>query len=409
MNFYAQSAQKAGRRFINGPKYSCSSCTRRLYSSGAVKENDIVLLKHRSSSSAPIITNPLKPGGKVNLVLDSINHEDIIGKAKREVVVSRKRVLYRIHEPTLAEYTDNSPRLVTPIYSQDANLIVSLLDINPVPPGSQSAGEDKLEIFEAGTGHGALTLHLARAIHAANAPLPMLPEAALESESLDMGFKRVKLDTQEDTQSQEQKEVKLAYEEWRSKRRAVIHTLDTSEKHSAHAEMVVRNFRKGLYFPHIDFHVGKIEDYLSPRLIENGQQPFLDHAILDLPGTHDYLDIVGKALKPDGSLLVFCPSITQIIDCIKHVKERRLPFFLEQTVEVGGAVGVGGREWDVRRVKPRALLKAEGEESPESVPESGDDEGWQIVCRPKVGVRISGGGFVGHFRKIVEFPARNVK
>ena len=29
-----------------------------------------------------------------------------------------------------------------------------------------------------------------------------------------------------------------------------------------------------------------------------------------------------------------------------------------------------------------------------------DDNGWEMVCRPKVGIRISGGGFVGVWRRM---------
>lgn len=366
-----------------------------------------MLLKHRTNTSAPIITEKLRSGKNVPLTGDFLRTDDIIGKLFREVVGSRKKVLYRIHRPSLAEYTDNSPRLVTPIYSQDASLIVSLLDLNPTLPRADSADKARFEIFEAGTGHGALTLHLARGIHAANTAPPEMPELVSELEESEVGYRRLKLDI-EDTSDEAHREkaqkeqVKAAFDEWRSTRRAVIHTLDINEKHSAHAQKVVKNFRNGLYYGHVDFHVGTVEEYLSGRLSESGQQPFLEHAILDLPGTQGYLDIVAKALKPGGSLLVFCPSVTQIIECIKDVKENKLPLFMEKTVEMGGAIGVGGREWDVRPVKPRALQKSE-------VLEAGletADKGWEMICRPKVGVRIAGGGFVGQFQRTVDFPAR---
>lgn len=81
----------------------------------------------------------------------------------------------------------------------------------------------------------------------------------------------------------------------------------------------------------------------------------------------------------------------------------------------------GGRIWDVRFVKPRALDKElrpretaltdegvhQGAGSEEAVTSSGAveegilnaDEGYQMVCRPKVGDRISGGGFVALWSK----------
>jgi tRNA (adenine57-N1/adenine58-N1)-methyltransferase len=94
-----------------------------------------------------------------------------------------------------------------------------------------------------------------------------------------------------------------------------------------------------------------------------------------------------------------------------------MPYLLETTLETGSAGGSGGKEWDVRPVKPRALLKAEesngvaGEiESMEAklaelgpngvVSESIVDDGWEMVCRPKVGERTFGGGFVAVFRRM---------
>jgi tRNA (adenine57-N1/adenine58-N1)-methyltransferase len=258
-----------------------------------------------------------------------------------------------------------------------------------------------LEIFEAGTGHGALTLNLARAIHGANTATPPIPDEDITAEATPDVVERMK-----DT-----------YQEWRKNRRAVIHTLDCSGRHSAHAETVVKNFRHGLYYPHIDFHVGSIDEYLTSRLEATDGTPFLDHAILDLPDIHHYFDIVGRALKANGTLITFCPSITQINAGMTFVRQGAVPLFLEKVIEVGGVVGVGGREWDVRPVKPRALLKARTEDiKPSEEPEDAlaedledlrqspdsDDSGWEMVCRPKVGLRIVGGGFVGVWRKMTK-------
>ncbi|KAH7395858.1 adenine-N(1)--methyltransferase [Cadophora sp. MPI-SDFR-AT-0126] len=373
----------------------------RAYSTKVVKENDIVLLKHRNNPSAPIVTGKLRSGRKTTLSAtsnwrDAIENDHIIGKELREVVTSRKGVHYRILEPTLAEYTDCSPRIVTPIYSQDASLIVSLLDLHPTPPRPNETNEEVLEIFEAGTGHGALTLHLARAIHAANPPAPT-PEPIAP--------------TEDNTVRTEQN---LAIEKaWRKARRAVVHTLDINAAHSHHAAQVVKNFRRGLYFPNVDFHTGTIEEYLSGRLADS-DDPFLDHAILDLPSTHEYFEIVSKAMKANGTLIGFCPSITQINSCVLLTKQKNLPFFLEKVIEIGGAVG--GREWDVRLVTPRALKNDSGEKQAtvDTVGEVEDrkasettNRGEEMVCRPKVGGRVSGGGFVGLWRRITPFSPQS--
>jgi tRNA (adenine57-N1/adenine58-N1)-methyltransferase len=265
-----------------------------------------------------------------------------------------------------------------------------------------------IEVFEAGTGHGALTLNLARAIHGANTAAPPLPATPStdtnerSSEALNEGPNN--------------KGTKAAYDIWRYSRRAVIHTLDQNATFSAHAQKTVRNFRRGMYFPNIDFHVGSINEYLSGRLSHTDGAPMFDHAILDLPNTHHYLAIVGQALKANGSLVTWCPSITQINSCVTMVREETMPFVLEKVIEVGQGLS-GGREWDVKMVRPRATMKLEpriqaadgqaseaGSESEEKIESPSkpvaEDEGWEMVCRPKVGVKIIGGGFIALWRKM---------
>lgn len=93
-----------------------------------------------------------------------------------------------------------------------------------------------------------------------------------------------------------------------------------------------------------------------------------------------------------------------------------MPFLLERVIEVGPGLS-GGREWDVRMVRPRASSKVrveattlalEGEatesmvESDEEVPEEQpkEQDGWEMVCRPKVGIKVIGGGFIAVWRKM---------
>ncbi|KAF7948255.1 uncharacterized protein EAE97_003666 [Botrytis byssoidea] len=502
----------------------CSPCSRRSFTQKLVRANDIVLLKPETNPRAvPTLSKPLKPGD--SLVFRDhrkVKADDVIGKPYRSVVAGGRRALFRIYEPTLGQYCDNAPRIVTPIYSSDASLIVSLLDLNfravsssqyenaiesekfcpnrplnePVvsqdednlKPASSPKSEnlettdtlqkdnmledikglpsepteltdaemyedldfveqndETLEIFEAGTGAGSLTLHLARAIHGANTrapPIPKLPKT------------RGKVDPDDDIYrlggdfGKRNEELTNLYNEWRSQRRAVIHSLDADERHSRHAQRTVRNYRHGVYFPHIDFHVGSIHDYLSKRL-EETKGVFLDHAILDIPGIQDEMEIVGKCMKPDGRLITWCPSITQHMKCLEIVKGKKLPFVLDRVLELGSQLSTGGREWEVRSVKPRALIKAEKKAKAEEMERedrsktafavnewltkisstevdevasedveisesesvtvqasTGEDSdltdmsGWEMICRPKVGDRITGGGFVGVWKKM---------
>ncbi|SZF01477.1 unnamed protein product [Blumeria hordei] len=397
---------------------------RQFCSRDIVQENDIVALKSTANATAEIIlTRPLQPGNTVSYkkLKNIIRHESLIGKHIRQVVRARNGNQYTIFRPTLGEYTDNSPRLVTPIYSQDANLIVSLLDLHPTVPGIPS---ERLEIFEAGTGHGALTLCLARAVHAANSAPPEIP-AGISANTA-------------------QEPVNESYETWRSQRRAIIHSLDIDEKRSRHAAANIKKFRNGMYFPNIDFHVGSIADIMNEKLTLNQSTPFLQHAILDLPSPELHMEIVSRALKENGLLLVFVPSITQITK-ISSSSKKGFSLVLENVLEIGGMIGTGGREWDVRPVQPKASFRlaissaepnilvpsssedlidhcvnqvpdsVEIEDLAESTVSSDPEEtkkssqvsqpensenGWEIVCRPRVGVRVTNGGFVGIWRKV---------
>lgn len=270
-------------------------------------------------------------------------------------------------------------------------------------------------------------MNLSRAIHAANTAPPPRPEVAKwvqppTQEDSDAAALDEELETIASNKEDTSSAVQEAYDVWRANRRAVIHTLDLAPGRAIHAMKRIRAFRRGMYVHNIDFHSGTIDEYLSKRL-EQTEDPFLDHAILDLPGPNQYLGIIAKAMKPNGSLITFCPSITQINSVVLELSRKGSPFYLEKVLEIGSGVGGGGREWDVRPVKPRLLIKAEtaaraqtetataeagnledAEVSPvtdSSAPETTEDSGagWELICRPKVGARVVGGGFVGLWRR----------
>ncbi|KAL9094525.1 MAG: hypothetical protein Q9165_003084 [Trypethelium subeluteriae] len=345
------------------------------------------------------------------------------------------------------------------IYPGDANLIVSLLDIHLPAPGEDQPQDGSLEILEAGTGHGALTLHLARAIHGANTSPPQIPslaQASLKTSKKDLSIE----DSEENSGTSgeqnassnishlDHQEVRDSFNQWKLSRRAILHTLDLSPKYSKHAERIVRNFRRGIYYGDVDFHIGDLPDWVTAQVasrqgssshhteasMSSGTRtikPFLSHAILDLPNTHTHLSTVADVLQLNGVLVVFNPSITQIVQCVERIRAERLPLMLDRVVELESGRSEG-RTWDVRAVKTRVMerrLQEEGStethaaiESNEYGTESGDsgpvsseteerdgeqsrdlkhqDQEYVMVCRPKVGERITGGGFLGVWRKM---------
>ncbi|KAJ5380149.1 uncharacterized protein N7496_002577 [Penicillium cataractarum] len=322
----------------------------------------------------------------------------------------------RLSLPTLEEYVALTPRLVTPAR----------------PP---------LEILESGTGHGSLTLHLARAIHAANTTPPPRPSQS----QIQYVENRAQRPGEEDTKKADGNETaasdntaQLEWDSWRAERHAVIHTVDVSHKFAALAERNVKGFRRGIYAGDVDFYVGPVENWIAEqtkRRTKTGLlssltgsstvEPFLSHAILDMPSAHLRIPHVAPVLRRDGYLVVFMPSITQIGDCVQIIRKHRLPFVQERVIELGLGI-TSGRNWDVRLAFKKSgadpsswapSAEADGEESvlatdaeesnvahgvdEVTVPEEPvKEEEPVMVCRPKVGIRTMGGGFVGIWRRI---------
>ncbi|KAE8328293.1 S-adenosyl-L-methionine-dependent methyltransferase [Aspergillus sergii] len=417
----------------------------------------------------PSLTKPLRQGQKTDLRRGYLEHNNIIGRRVRERIQAQKgqhnlncpkgherksRTLpnitshpstgpeYRLTLPTLDEYVALTPRLVTPIYAADANLIVSLLDIHVAPPAEgEEQTQQPLEILESGTGHGSLTLHLARAIQAANSTPPPLPA---QSQIQYLQGRPVRPDEEPEAKNKESAPNNEApidptqqqWDAWRTQRKAIIHTVDVSPKFSAHAEKTVRGFRRGLYAGNVDFYVGHVENWIAEQkrlrtptsllpLTQKTANPFLSYAILDMPASHQRIPHVAPILKENGVLAVFMPSITQIGDCVDLIRRQKLPFILEKVVELGPGIS-SGRQWDVRfavkksRADPSGWNESsetsegavqqdrealdEGSVESVSVPEeTPKEEDSVLVCRPKVGSRIVGGGFVGIWRRIEDF------
>ncbi|KAI7975090.1 hypothetical protein EIK77_002113 [Talaromyces pinophilus] len=101
---------------------------------------------------------------------------------------------------------------------------------------------------------------------------------------------------------------------------------------------------------------------------------------------------------------------------------------MERVVELGMGIS-GGRLWDVRmavkksRADPSSWIKEGRDDAEQSTTEETDSvesgststvseqESTQdnvLVCRPKVGSKIVGGGFVGIWRRIEDSPRKNL-
>lgn len=264
--------------------------------------------------------------------------------------------------------------------------------------------------------------------------------------------------SQRDTNA-DQESLVQTWTEWKHSRRAVLHTVENVVANRFHAEKIVRGFRHGLYWPHIDFHAADVKSWIkeqwtrrhdgrtnrSPLPSSNTVSPgenetaFLTHVLLDMPSVHRQLRDIAPAMCNGAKLIVFVPSITQIGECVRIISEEDLPLNMERTLELGEGISTG-RRWDVRFVRPRrgkntatkpaavtptaapeqdaipktgSELSEEGvnpnEDAPGSTPEESSpdrdfdpqqDDSPVMICRPLVGERTFGGGFIALFKKI---------
>lgn len=353
--------------------------------------------------------------------------EDLIGRRYLDRIVDSRGNGVVIYEATMSSYVLNAERMATPIYPHDAGTIVSMLELHPERPDEGEGEElgEPFEVFEAGTGMGSLTLHIARALHAGNKGMSREMREAVASAgvkrlngsvwSVPEGVDESVTDPTERRKLGGVESLTLArlevsdtlqdqLKDWQDSRRYVLHSLDRNVAHAREAWRFLRGFRGGMYLPNVDVHIGAVDAYLGARLARRGDRPFLSRAVLDMPSPQDFAAPVVRALRTNGLLVVFNPSISQIAEFARWTAEdavgRRLK--LEKVVELPNTVSVsaaedgglndggGGRAWDVRTVVPRSREEEE---------EDGGGRGvWQVM-RPKVGDRVGGGGFVAVFRK----------
>ena len=333
--------------------------------------------------------------------------------------------------------------------------MVSLLDIHVSPPSVTTVTRPTLEILEAGTGHGALALHLARAIHGAN-PSPILKglppdsQTVYEGPTLPSAVTSIPSDTESGdgepnagfTCNTQDATSDSALQAHRSQRRAIVHTVDASQDYSDYAHKIVNGFQCGRYSGDVDFYVGDVSQWIDHQMgirglhhPEPSYNTFLSHVILDLPDSHLHIEKAASALHVNGVLLVFNPSISQIMKCVHLIKQLKLPLELDRVLELGATM-TGGREWDVRAVRPRSKDRPkvtvtipedessapvetetnamDSNEPPhiETIPMHTEDEeqvqvlreeepDWEMICRPMYGSLVTAGGFVGMWRKML--------
>ncbi|KAI7850931.1 S-adenosyl-L-methionine-dependent methyltransferase [Circinella umbellata] len=234
-------------------------CRFRLFST--FQAGDFCMLRELKSNRKYLI-GPLEEGQHKDHRGGIIPHTQLMGMEVRSTVRTHNGVTgFMLHKPTLDEYVVNVPRSCTPIYPKDASTIVQMLDIEP---GHQ--------ILEAGTGNGALTLYLSRAVS---------------------------------TQGR-------------------IHTCDIREGHSNTAKKHVQRYERGKYKDTVSFHIGDVCD-VAPK------ETLFDGIVLDMPEPSAYVEKLLPLLKNDRFIVCYLPNMTQVLDLTRTIQN--LPIVLELCIE----------------------------------------------------------------------------
>jgi tRNA (adenine57-N1/adenine58-N1)-methyltransferase catalytic subunit len=193
----------------------------------------------------------LKAGDRHSIHSGLIQHDDLIGRPEGVIVTTQMGARLLAVRPTFAEQVTGRQRQAQPIYPKDLGAILVGADIHP-----------GAHVLEAGTGTGALTLALLRAVGPGGAVV-----------------------------SYEQREEFLE-----AARRAIVETL-------------------GELPPNLTLKLGDV--YLGI------EEQDLDRVLLDLPEPWQAVPGAKGALRPGGIVFAHCPNVSQVqrfFDCLREVR-----------------------------------------------------------------------------------------
>ena len=224
---------------------------------GALKVGEMVVLV---DAKQRLYLTTLKAGGKYSFHGGTIAFDDVIGQEEGVVLNSshsRPLVAFR---PSLAQYILKMPRGAQVIYPKDLGAIIMAADICP-----------GAVVFEAGTGSGALTMTLLRAVG---------PDGRVIS-------------------------------------------VEVREDFARRAQANIRQFMGEV--SNLDLRMGDVYAGIDVRDV--------DRIVLDLSEPWRIVDEVARALRPGGYFASYLPTVLQIKQLVDAL-HRRGDFGLIETMEV---------------------------------------------------------------------------
>jgi tRNA (adenine57-N1/adenine58-N1)-methyltransferase len=205
----------------------------------------------------------LKAGDVFQFSGERIAHDDMIGRPDGTVIRLSAGTHLLALKPTLGEYVLKMPRGAQVLYPKDLALMTMWADVHP---GAR--------VFEAGTGSGALTMALARAVGSAGAV--------------------VSYEAREDF-----------------------------------ARTAARNIERYLGpTPNVTLRHRDVCSGFEPRDVP----PLFDRVLLDLPEPWRVVPVATEALRLGGIYLSFVPTVPQVVQTVQALEETQ-SFGLVQTFE----------------------------------------------------------------------------
>jgi tRNA (adenine57-N1/adenine58-N1)-methyltransferase len=202
----------------------------------------------------------LHPGGRYSYHGGTVSFDDIIGQEEGLVLSSSHSRSLVVFRPSLAQYVLKMPRGAQVIYPKDLSAIIMAADIFP-----------GAVVLEAGTGSGALTMALLRAVG---------PEGQVISE-------------------------------------------ETREDFARRAAANIRRFMGET--PHLEIRIRDIYEGVDVHDV--------DRVVLDLPEPWRVVEGVAKALRPGGYFASYLPTVLQVKQLVDALS-RQGEFALIDTVEI---------------------------------------------------------------------------
>jgi tRNA (adenine57-N1/adenine58-N1)-methyltransferase len=215
---------------------------------GPLQEGELILLVDKVGRRHRV---RLKAGERYSLHSGVLDLDVLIGRPEGVIVTTQLGARLLAVRPTFAEQVTGRVRQAQPIYPKDLGAILIAADIHP-----------GAKVLEAGTGTGALTIAVLRAVG---------PEGHVVS--------------------YEQRDEFLE-----AARKAIADTL-------------------GSLPPNLTLKLGDI--YLG------AEERDMDRVLLDLPEPWSAVPVVKAALRPGGIVFAHCPNVSQVqrfFDCLREVR-----------------------------------------------------------------------------------------